>query len=418
MFIKSQLGGGVNEPIHAVNPFEKYQNVASFCMSLFSLHQLYFAKDLNLAHHVISCHLFLDSFITVKPDILFHHACILILYAYNALNPVSREIETLLFAPLVTTEISTIFYALELILKPYIPRLYSHSISFVFLATFIYSRVYGLYANLLTSPEYWSALEQTRKKDIWFYGMYGTQIAFYGLNLYWFCLIMKKIVSAIIGKNKTDEMRRNRSIHASTLLQYAGIGHLAVGCLTSYNNPDANKMIDICGLTVLLIVNYLFHNMCANTLIQSGDVDYRKYPANFIYLIDNVGIRIRTIACIATFVLSRPHLYGYLHLTILHHASGLLKTIDLMMQETTPILYTDENNLTKQLMYGMIGLPIVCDALFIGGFSQNYFVAMVINLICIYLNNSLKPLYEYSHVSFHVLLAWQTYILCNIHKEM
>lgn len=404
--------------------WEIYQNYMSLFVVFFSLGQLIFGTDLNLSHHIIGCHLIIDSFITRKPDLLMHHFFILVLYFYDLFNRVPLDVETTLFAPLIKTEISTIFYTIECIIKHYKIRMNKTNLAIIniaFFSTFMYYRIYGLFYNLFISEEYWNALVITRPaKDFWFYLMYVNYFGFYVLNLHWAAIIFKKIFKSIFGKTEEEFVSNKRYMDASNILKYTGFTNIITACIIysyNYSSPIVNyKDYDLYGLVFLSVFNYCYHNNCAEMLKRKEVIDYAKYPANFIFLLDNFAIRFRTVMFIVAYVYLRPELMIYLYVTILNHAVCFFYTIKILLNNTIPILYTDNDSNEKNLIYIFIGLPIFCDIVFVGWFSNGYFGHMIVIGILIYLNNVIKPTYEYTHLLFHFFLFLQVITLCTINQ--
>jgi hypothetical protein len=147
----------------------------------------------------IILHLF--EFYTIRISMLYHHifSLCIILFLYNHIYPVTYNIENknILIKNVLLTEISTMFLILNNIIKNN-KSIYCKIINkinqIIFIITFVYSRIYNYFINIIINKEVNYFIINVTKSNIHLIYMYIGIYGLFTLNIYWFYLIIKKYI--------------------------------------------------------------------------------------------------------------------------------------------------------------------------------------------------------------------------------
>ena len=163
---------------------------------LWSLVDTFYYENIDYSSAFITIILTTDIFITEKPDIKLHHVMAIIFYIYVNTTCMIPEDKFLISRPVMVCEVSSIFLAINDIYEKEIKPHYVVSNQLLFVSTFFYYRVYSFYINSIINSQYHETINKYNSfhwdKIIW-----STLYVFYALNLYWACLIGKKIYRKI-----------------------------------------------------------------------------------------------------------------------------------------------------------------------------------------------------------------------------
>jgi len=163
---------------------------------LWSLVDTFYYENIDYSSAFITIILTTDIFITEKPDIKLHHVMAIIFYIYVNTTCMIPEDKFLISRPVMVCEVSSIFLAINDIYEKEIKPHYVVANQLLFVSTFFYYRVYSFYINSIINSQYHETINKYNSfhwdKIIW-----STLYVFYALNLYWACLIGKKIYRKI-----------------------------------------------------------------------------------------------------------------------------------------------------------------------------------------------------------------------------
>jgi hypothetical protein len=188
--------------------------------------------------------------------------------------------------PALSFQISTIFLKLNNLLEYY--NINQTISKFLFVFSFFYYRLYRYYSDVIINPELY-----TNKYSK---GLILIPYIFFTLNIFWFCIIIKKIVNPL--KHIQNEYV------SEYFCRYILLINIPVTFYKYINTRNNYILIDVIGNIILNIGSYRFHN---NLMLY----ELYNYPRKKIYFIlDNISIRTKTILTLTTYCLynkySRP----------------------------------------------------------------------------------------------------------------
>lgn len=176
-------------------------------ISLYTSYNLYYNIDLTNNIFYLFCFIIIDTmFIPYnRIDTFIHHfdtmAILLYIYYYN----IDIKINNYATIQLLKTEISTVFLGLTYFLKKYKFNKNLQTLSnLIFIYTFYKYRVHDFCKNIYLDSYFFNSLT-TNNSNFQLYYKYTSTNILYGLNLYWFAVILK-ILFKSINLNKIKEL--------------------------------------------------------------------------------------------------------------------------------------------------------------------------------------------------------------------
>ena len=296
----------------------------------------------------------------------------------------------------------------------------------LFLTTFTYTRIYLFSKYIILDKKFNDILIDNLSLTTSFtitpyilsdnIIMQGSLYTLYILNLYWFSLIIKKIVKSL---------PKLSSLYCEKALKYTYLLSL-FGSLYLYR-PYQNILfgIDIVGQGILCISSYKYHKSLELEIAKGVSEDKIDVLSNHIiwkYLNDIICIHIRCFCC----VLVHTNLFSghtsalnvaYAYISFILHASSIyhyVKFIKELKNEGETFYLTEQGTYKNDVINFLSGSAIVMDTLICMTntiFSVRTNLLIITFLIFIY--SYIRPLYNMNHLGLHILLGFQTLALCQ-----
>jgi hypothetical protein len=413
-----------------------YQNVSLMLIGLYTLYTIfnpvrigYYDMTTNI---IMTAFAIIDMLFLVKKDLYVHHICILMFTFYRNYFHIRDYYGTLMITELLKTEISTIFIVFDY----WIPKKYAlvKTVNgIVFVITFFKFRIYDMFYSIATNQELHTHMNAIIDgRIIGYIVCYGAFYTLYALNVYWFVIIMKKMYKALFSKYESY-------VIAEYILQHTYDACLLI-CLYIYiyENPTNYQkgyskyyVYDIIGISILTCFSFVYHASNYYSLVNEGEeFNCVKYPNVLYYIWDNFAIRLRIFTTILTntsirYALGHPYtaLITYLVGGVNILSSSFIAGILLYLHKSQ-VNYTFNLNNPIAVKYskilGAIGAaPIVmCTFLMnIGVHDLNLTVHNYMVLYLLVLVSVIQPFYKMNHVLIHVILMYETWVLCKINAS-
>lgn len=414
------------------NYANRNNNITSLvvCFSVLFLQQFFNHygdyQYLNIASIIIFLHCFIDIFLTESRDVFIHHIFVLLISTSKHLFKINWEDDTMIFLTLATTEISTIFYSASLIMDEHKDKLKKFSFyqpiynvnNFVFLAIFFKTRICDYYTNIIHNPNTYINLFKYTGYSFWknlylYTGIHGL----YLLNLYWFCIIIKKLYKQIVIKFFP---KINNERIAVRMQSYIYFFNVPIATYVYSFAPSKNYIFDMTGVVNMSIQSYLFHNSKYVYLQDNSIVEYTHKNIHPFYIKDVCSIHLRSFfALVTNFHLSSYSipaitLSGIIHICGIGH---FIKYMFSLYYTNTPF-YNNKSEESKTHLFTtnlLTSLPVIVDTLIFIINTNNIEakVELYIVTVCLGLILTVEPFYELNHVLFHLFLLLQTVAICR-----
>ena len=254
----------------------------------------------------------------------------------------------------------------------------------MFIISFFYYRLYRYYYDVVINPELFIYLEK------YTYALILIPYLFFTLNIFWTCIIIKKIVKPL----KTIQTE----FIAEYFCQYILFINIPITFYKYINTGNSYILIDVIGNIILNCGSYSFHN---NLMLY----ELYHYPRKKIYFIaDNISIRIKSLLTLTTYCLYKNE-YKYLYIPIIYQ---------LGVSVTTYILVYKSKNMeiTKKNIVSWLSFDIFFGSLFLA-YKYNQLVNMYIVLLLIGTVYNCKVFYKLTHMAFHFLLIAHNIVIYN-----
>jgi hypothetical protein len=412
------------------------QNVSAILIGLYTLYTI--LNPVNYGYYDVSTNTIMtafaiiDAFFLVKKDLFVHHICILMFVFYRNYFHVRDYYGTLMTTELIKTELSTIFIVLDY----WIPKKYAlvkGANSIVFVISFFKFRLYDMFYSIATNQDLYTNMNRIIDGRILGYTVcYGAFFTLYALNLYWFVIIMKKFYKALFSKYDSY-------VNAEYILQHTYDVCLLI-CLYIYiyENPSNFKkgyskycVYDIIGISILTCFSFVYHASNYYSLVNDGEeFNCMKFPNVLYYIWDNFAIRLRVFLTILTNTSIRYEL-GYPHTTPIIYLVGVANFLSssfiagILMylnrsQVNYPFILNNPIADKYSKILGAIGAAPIILCTFLMSIGVNDLGLIVHNYIVLYLLmlvTVIRPFYKFNHVLIHVILMYETWVLCKINAS-
>ena len=312
---------------------------------------------------------------------VMHHSLILLLFGTFHYYKY-YDFFDILVNPALSFQISTIFFNINVLLEYY--RINQNITKYLFIALFFYYRLYRYYYDVVVNPEIFIYLEK------YTYTLILVPFFFFTLNIFWACIIIKKIVKPL--KHIQTEYI------AEYFCRYILLINIPITFYKYINTGNKYILIDVIGNIILNCGSYSFHN---NLMLY----ELYHYPRKKIYFIlDNIGIRIKSLLTLTTYCLYKNE-YKYLYIPIIYQ---------LGVSVTTYILVYKSKNMeiTKKNIVLWLSFDIFFGSLFLA-YNYNQLVNMYIVLLLIGTVYNCKVFYKLTHMAFHFLLIAHNIVIYN-----
>ena len=394
-----------------------FQNIYALYFICYSVYSIYYwintSNYISILNALIKLRLFLiTDFLLCSNEVYIHHIAALYI-THNSI--IYFNTDMLYYISIILgTELSTFFLVIKLVSEYYQLKNKLTTINdLLFIITFIYTRLY-LYSKYIIFNNNFNELIYK------YYDYPYITIVFvyilYILNLYWFSIILKKIVKSL---------PKLSTLYCEKALKYTYLLSL-FGSLFLYR-PYQNILfgIDIVGQGILCISSYEYHHSIELELAKGIPEDKIDVLSNHIiwkYLNDIICIHIRCFGCVLVHTnLFSGHItamnlaYAYL-LFIIHSLSiyHYVKFITKLKNEGETFYLTEQGTYKNNVINFLSGSAIVMDT-FICMTNTNFYVRtnLLIIIFLIFIYSYIRPLYNMNHLGLHILLGFQTLALCQ-----
>lgn len=151
--------------------------------------------------NIVGIMCFIHLFYVKKNDMLIHHISVLSMIHYmNTHDDIENRKE--IISVILSVKTSTIFLALNYLLENSSAVNLKKINSVAFVSTFIYYRIYNYSYYLILDKNIHNTLFIYSKNNFEYCEIYIGLYGLFSLNIYWLCLIFKKIM----GQDKLDKM--------------------------------------------------------------------------------------------------------------------------------------------------------------------------------------------------------------------
>jgi hypothetical protein len=416
------------------------KNVFFFIVAITSFISLYgnqiisYTTSINL---ISSYALFDILFYKLPNDLIVHHLLVFYVtyynYSYNYLyeiNYLNTMTETCLYY-----EISSVFMALQTIHDKVIPKkdknhtILSTILQILFITTFYKYRIENFFHHFLLNSDLHNHIHDICKDDFLCKShVYKIYMGFFGLNIYWFTVMIKILYKKSGLKNVVEKI--NHSFFENILTYTLFITSLYMIYLyTIQNSYKPNYKYDIIGTFILGIASMIYHNYYAyfyknKDKICNHEIEVENESKKIVFytLIDQICIKIRSFLMIYS-------LYGnsiQFNTSFILHLISAIPLVYYFYQDYEKIIKNkkintndpkEKINLFINHLYKHIsiysGFTFVIDNIFIS-LKDNHNVYCKYNaLLAIIISSGffVKPFYEANQLYIHVLLILQSIVL-------
>lgn len=390
--------------------FRHFTTISVICYTAYSLYNFYMYNNYDIIHKnvdIINYYLWGDLFVCKKDMYLHHLIVIKIIYFYkNIISHISGTEEYIPY--ILLAELSSFWLILNIYIEHFKEKyknikflniLYALN-SVLFISTFTYTRIYIYGKNIIYEPKLHNNLYENLKRSDYY--IFTTLLySFYFLNIYWYMIIIKKIMKLL---NKGGLLLS--LITCEKILQYTFLSSL-IYSIHRYGYSKMKYYFDIMGIFLLTATSYFYHNKIYEELsLRYPDEKYSFYDNKIVmyYIYDGLGIRLRSFLCVLT---SNPSNYCIFFSGFLNFISGYL-------------FYNNRENIDKDSY--LIGTSILYDMIMMIINTNDFYTRT--NLIIIsylfFIIKIMNPFYQMTHLVFHFILFIQTILLCesNILKKI
>ena len=175
---------------------KKLENISYLNMMIISLYTSYnLFYDINLTDNIfyLLCFIIIDTlFIQYdRIDTFIHHIDTMLIILYIYYYGIDIKNNNYSIIQVLKTEISSIFLGITYFLKKFKFKKILQSISnLIFVFTFYKFRIFDFFKNIYLNPNFFDSLI-TNNSNFQLYTKYILITILYGLNLYWFVIILK-----------------------------------------------------------------------------------------------------------------------------------------------------------------------------------------------------------------------------------
>lgn len=419
---------------------------------------------LNMCMFIISLQCLTDM-LFCKNEFYLHHISVLLLTTFmymKQLENVEGQVLTL-----ISTEFSTIFFTTRSILNDNPLPFHMNKITLekirsavdnLFVCTFFYTRIYSYSRYLIFNKQFnqYMMMNYTNT-PISFFHFYGANYVLYFLNVYWFCIILKKLFKRV----KDYPLFHPKNVQYLIRYTYFIQNFIVLSCYTPFKNSI--YFLDVFGNTCLSCSSYYFHNSIYekllkneeekrdrdrnrdrdkeqedndNQTISSIDVDRLDNDIIQHYINDIIFIQLRMFLSVfvnlnpvqilyknsivftneKSFFLYKVGLF-FVFFSFVNCSLGLYRYCEFiltmkMKNIVFPYFHDKINVVTTSVIIGMTMASTLIVVLYNTGDTQlrnDMFVVSVILTLMMYT----QPFYQVSYLVTHIFLIYQTKLFCD-----
>lgn len=392
-------------------------------VSSFSLYTIctYNSELLKYNLYLIAAHCFTDL-LFCTPDLLFHHFCAITLIILN-LNYSINENVMIENKSVISGEISTFF----LVFAQYLSNTHNlvlHQLNQIcFILSFFYTRIYLFSKYLIYNKQLYDTFFPNSIIDLKYCIYHIALYSLYFLNIYWFSIIIKKVVK---------QLPKISIIDCEYILQYTYFCPVfyALYVYSNYNMISLHLInpvyyYDIGGILYLSYTSYIYHRHLMKQLIKNNsNMSFNSIETAkdvWLYLHDIIAINIRSVLCIITNTITilscnkdNSISNTLCILSILNHIITTFYYIKYILRLDSFAYINNEKQISNTINY-LIGIPIFVDSMIIFYNETDFYnrINILVITLLIYLIVSIKPFYHMNHLALHIVLIFEAMILCQ-----
>jgi hypothetical protein len=375
--------------------FLQYRNVLYGAISLLSGITYYFIDNKIPTSTIIIGFTLLDlkynNFIIQNKDYLVHHLLSLSCYA-SLLYYKFYDYDDIIINPVLSFQISSIFLSIDTYFKnnTFYDR-YKFLNFICFFSLFNYYRLYRYYYDTLTNPTFFILLNKYNNLLI------IIPYSFYSLNIFWTCIIIKKLVKPL--------KQVNNYIITEQICKYTLLINIPISLYKYIIKQHTFLLLDTLGHIMLSITSYYYHNQSLLKELYNTSIQ-KKY---IIY--DLLTIRCRIILTLITYYYYNNNYNNnylqYIYFSIGNNILCSCITVYSIINSTTDTYEKNKKNMIK-----LVNFNVFIDSLMLSYF-YNTFTTMYTILFFIGTINYFNILYNFTHILFHIFIIIQTIHICN-----
>lgn len=381
------------------------QTIASLIMCLgvsthVAQHYLY-GNDLNAPMPYLMAYFVLDlPFATT--DMVIHHICCIVIAMTGLYHSISMNSIPTLALTLFSMEFSTIFFVMNFIVdRKYTTFLMINNLLFV--TTFFKFRIYDYYWALLADMTTFNREVVSNVGVVEQNIFYAALNCFFLLNVYWFVVLMKMMAKQVIPRLTWIDPATIRKV-----LSYTCAANLAIALYVYSPEFRIPYLLDVTGISIVIICSYLFHFACGEYYAKLNRIDYVAVAP--YYIADNVAIHLRALLATVAVTYGSPYAYPIGILSALLHGAASYYLMATMMGLKTPLVLKDKDPVVESFLltsHWLTSIPAFVDFAVVAAFSAVPMSAANLVYITVVAGLVLKinPLYQFNHILFHLIMC-------------
>jgi len=357
-----------------------------------------------------------------KTEIKIQHCIILCFIGLRFYLQIPYPDEITILTTFLQTEISTLFYVLQIFLEHRIKDKRNDILQpvstlnkSIFIATFIYYRLYKYYKHIIYNPHVYNniyiLLRQSKYNIFVYMGLYGL----FFMNCYWLIVMCKTYCSPLLKDKKILLYRSKRidtRIITHIVTSYTLFVNVAISCYIYYEKMySIPYSLDIAGTTYMAVNSFIYHNKCAIHIRTNKELDYMNPTIIESFVFDKGGIHLRSFFCVLTSLYNK---WEPLHQGIVTYLANTLSFLFLncfvknqIEKEVNQRMSTKNFLLVTNLL---TSIPILLDAMIVitntNHINLRINVLIVTGILGILLQ--VEPFYELNHIAIHLALLVQS----------
>lgn len=406
---------------------ERYTNLSLFYISCWICTNCFldinYAINMQLLKYYMFCELLLLPF--NRKDLILHHIISILMIQYNCYYNIDVNINYYPLKQVFLTEISSIFLSLSSYIKnTNLPNLYGiteickNTSMFLFVLTFIKFRLYDFYNNVIVNKYFFDSLTTNDSYTQIIY-KYGTSYALFGLNIFWFMLIIKKICKSYLNYS---------TLYAEYMLQYSYFACLFTTCMsytliaTSFQKSYYSNYIslDVASNFLLSLTSYEFHkyiytNLLTNENMNRATTDYKNYLLQDIIILQ--GRALVQVYC-HFHMHNIFETYKYIFYFQMMYSIFLCVSVNAvycnMISKKISFTIDEVNHISSFLDLLLGSNAFFCVILStLGVYGEVESINTLIVLYLLFITVTMKPFYKMSHLMVHILMIVQNHCLVS-----
>jgi hypothetical protein len=347
------------------------------------------SKPFDVLYKGVGVHTIVDLYYSNTYEMKFHHFFILCILFYNEYYQAPIEHRFLFTYPMLKTEISSIFYVLNLWIPDKTNIYYLNKV--LFCLSFIKFRIYDYYFDLVQENTLINNIIDIYSKELSSF-LYLSIYGLYSLNIYWLFVLNKILYKLLFLSIDTD-------MHCHALCR---IIYLVNILLALYVYPLYH--FECIGTILHSFLAYLYHqDIYRQLLLKKIDEYVAPSKSNLLLYIGYIiSLHGRSFCFMLTHY---PYSISIILSGILHELSlycSIYRVTDVLTEEKKEDFLKDQRRI--------LAIPFLADALWIGLRASRpvplyllYFTLVVLHMV--------TPFYKLTPVAFSIGFLLQTYYI-------